>query len=93
MELLEKDDIIQSLQDLSVLELCLLIAMKHHAEIYDNQPMNFEMILSRYMKFANANSSIQGFQRPVIMKAFEHLEVSSMYSVFILKQSTFNITI
>ncbi|KAL3288660.1 hypothetical protein HHI36_003093 [Cryptolaemus montrouzieri] len=48
--------------------------MKHHLDIYNNQPMNFEMILARYVKFANANSSIQSVQRPVIMKAFEHLQ-------------------
>lgn len=72
---LEKDDMVQVLQDLNVLELCLVISMKHHVEIYDNQPMNFEMILSRYLKFANANSNVQSVQRPVIMKAFEHIQV------------------
>lgn len=73
--LLDVDETVQMVQDLSVLELCLIIAMKHHAEIYDNQPMNFEMIFSRYIKFANANSNIQTVQRPVIIKAFEHLKV------------------
>ncbi|CAH1116523.1 unnamed protein product [Phaedon cochleariae] len=83
LDKLEKDDIVQVLQDLNVLELCLIIAMKHHDEIYDNQPMNFEMILTRYMKFANSNSNTQTVQRPVIMKAFEHiqnLELISMIS-------------
>ncbi|KAJ8960326.1 hypothetical protein NQ318_004060, partial [Aromia moschata] len=83
ISLLEKDDMVQVLQDLNVLELCIVISMKHHSEIYDNQPMNFEMILSRYIKFANANSNIQTVQRPVIMKAFEHiqnLELISMIS-------------
>ncbi|KAJ8925772.1 hypothetical protein NQ315_009620 [Exocentrus adspersus] len=83
INVLEKDDMVQVLQDLNVLELCLVISMKHHAEIYDNQPMNFEMILSRYIKFANANSNIQSVQRPVIMKAFEHiqnLEITSIVS-------------
>nr|XP_023016496.1 origin recognition complex subunit 4 isoform X2 [Leptinotarsa decemlineata] len=75
MDMLEKDDMIQILQDLNVVELCLVIAMKHHDEIYENQPMNFEMILTRYIKFANANSSIQSMPRPVIMKAFEHIQI------------------
>ncbi|XP_044744533.1 origin recognition complex subunit 4 [Coccinella septempunctata] len=70
----EKDSTIQAIHDLSVLELCLVIAMKHHADIYNKQPMNFEMVLARYTKFANANSSVQTVQRPVIMKAFEHLQ-------------------
>ncbi|KAJ8985937.1 hypothetical protein NQ317_010694 [Molorchus minor] len=81
INLLEKDDITQVIQDLTVLELCLIIAMKHHEEIYDNHPMNFEMVLSRYIKFANANSNIQGVQRPVIMKAFEHIQNLELISI------------
>lgn len=50
--------------------------MKHHYEIYDNQPMNFEMVFNRYLKFANANSNIQTVERPVVMKAFEQIQVS-----------------
>ncbi|KAG5863340.1 hypothetical protein JTB14_000249 [Gonioctena quinquepunctata] len=81
IDLLEKDDLTQILQDLNVIELCLLIAMKHHDEIYDNQPMNFEMILTRYIKFANANANIQTVQRPVIMKAFEHIQSLELISI------------
>ncbi|KAK9873813.1 hypothetical protein WA026_002171 [Henosepilachna vigintioctopunctata] len=81
LELFERDEKVQVLKDLNVLELCLIIAMKHHTEIYVNQPMNFEMILTRYMKFANANSSIQSVQRPVIMKAFEHLQHSELIAL------------
>lgn len=72
---LENDDMIQILLGLSVLELCLVIAMKHHEDIYDNKPMNFEMIECRYLKFVNSNSNIQSVQRSVIMKAFEHIKV------------------
>lgn len=72
---LENDDMIQNILDLSVLELCLVIAMKHHEDIYDNKPMNFEMIVSRYLKFVNSNSNIQSVQRSVVMKAFEHIKV------------------
>lgn len=75
---LDKDETVQLIQDLSILELCLIIAMKHHVEIYDNQAMNFEMIFTRYMKFANAHSSIQSFQRPVVFKAFEHIKVTQL---------------
>lgn len=48
--------------------------MKHETEIYD-EPFNFEAILNRYVKFANQLSSIHSVQRPVIMKAFEHIKV------------------
>lgn len=70
----EADDTVLLLQSLSILELSLVIAMKHGLEIFDGQPMNFEMILHRYTKFANTNSSSQTVPRPVILKAFEHLQ-------------------
>lgn len=43
--------------------------------------MNFEMIFSRYIKFVNANSNIQSVQRPVIMKAFEHIQVRCIIGI------------
>ncbi|XP_062550599.1 origin recognition complex subunit 4 [Armigeres subalbatus] len=70
----ECDDKINLLCGLSVLEQCLLIAMKHHSEIYDKDPFNFEMILTRYNKFANSNSSMQGIDRSVVLKAYEHVK-------------------
>lgn len=70
---LEKDEISGILQDLSTLELCLLIAMKHHVEIYDNQALNFEMVYTRYTKFTNRASNLQSCHRSVVMKAYEHL--------------------
>ncbi|XP_025833386.1 origin recognition complex subunit 4 [Agrilus planipennis] len=74
MKEFERDDTVAILGSLSALELCLLIAMKHHVEIYDNQAFNFEMIYTRYMKFVGANSNVQAVPRPVVMKAFEHIQ-------------------
>ncbi|GJQ78431.1 putative component of the origin recognition complex (ORC) that binds origins of replication [Trypoxylus dichotomus] len=71
---LEENESLNILLDLSVLEMCLLIAIKHHCDIYDNEIMNFEMIFTRFTKFVNTNSNIQTVQRPVLMKAFEHLQ-------------------
>ncbi|XP_053686706.1 origin recognition complex subunit 4 [Sabethes cyaneus] len=68
------DDKVVLLCGLSVLEICLLIAMKHHSEIYDRDPFNFEMVLTRYNKFANSSSTMQGIERNVILKAFEHVK-------------------
>ncbi|CAH0717010.1 unnamed protein product, partial [Brenthis ino] len=65
---------VKLLQSLSILELSLVIAMMHGMEIFDGQPMNFEMVLHRYTKFANTNSSTQTVPRPVVLKAFEHLQ-------------------
>ncbi|CAG9763710.1 unnamed protein product [Ceutorhynchus assimilis] len=81
LNLLEKDDMVKILQDLSFLELCLIVAMKHQCDIYDNNPMNFEMIFTRYVKFANKHSSMQSVQRPVVMKAFEHIEKLELISM------------
>lgn len=71
------DDKILIFEDLSVLEICLLVAMKHHSQIYDNNPFTFEMIITRYNKFANSNALTNAAPRPVVMKAFEHIIVST----------------
>ncbi|KAK7092846.1 origin recognition complex subunit 4-like [Littorina saxatilis] len=57
----------------SILELCLIIAMKHLTEIYDGEPFNFEMVYSEYLKFAQRRASVQVFDKAVVLKAFEHL--------------------
>ncbi|XP_023293737.2 origin recognition complex subunit 4 [Lucilia cuprina] len=69
----ESDDKVELLCGLSVLELCLIIAIKHHSEIYDRDPFNFEIIFSRFTKFAKVSSTMQGVERSVVLKAFEHL--------------------
>lgn len=69
----ESDDKVELLCGLSVLEICLIIAIKHHSEIYDRDPFNFEIIFARFTKFAKVSSTMQGIERSVILKAFEHL--------------------
>ncbi|XP_046814472.1 origin recognition complex subunit 4 isoform X1 [Vespa crabro] len=78
-KIFSQDDKILMLEGLSVLEMCLkqplqIIAMKHETEIYDGEPLTFESIYNRYIKFTNQNSFIHSVQRPVIMKAFEHIK-------------------
>ncbi|KAK2143556.1 hypothetical protein LSH36_832g01031 [Paralvinella palmiformis] len=58
---------------LSVLELCLVIAMKHLMDTYSGEPFTFEMVYSDYQKFCQKRSAIQMFDKPVVLKAFEHL--------------------
>ncbi|KAJ8681427.1 hypothetical protein QAD02_017214 [Eretmocerus hayati] len=72
-KLMSPDDKTLVLEGLTVLEMCLLIAIKHETEIYDGEPFNFQKVLNRYLKFANQASNIESVQQPVIMKAFEHL--------------------
>ncbi|XP_020291652.1 origin recognition complex subunit 4 isoform X2 [Pseudomyrmex gracilis] len=73
-KLFSQDDRLLMLEGLSILEICLIIAMKHETEIFDGEPLNFEAVYNRYVKFVNQHSSIQSVQRPVIMKAFEHIK-------------------
>ncbi|KAG8251437.1 origin recognition complex subunit 4 [Homalodisca vitripennis] len=73
-EFLACDAKITLLQGLSTLELCLVIAMTHQMELYDDEPFNFEMILNRYLKFAKQSNSVKLSERPVVLKAFERLQ-------------------
>ncbi|XP_017469248.1 PREDICTED: origin recognition complex subunit 4 [Rhagoletis zephyria] len=72
------DPRVEVLCGLSVLELCLVIAIKHHSEIYDRDPFNFEIVFARLGKFAKVSTTMQGIERAVSLKAFErlrHMEV------------------
>nr|XP_039270482.1 origin recognition complex subunit 4-like [Styela clava] len=61
------------LHGLSVLELCLVIAMHHLNNIYA-EPFNFQMVYNEYIKFAKRRSHIlQNYSKQVVMKAYEHL--------------------
>jgi origin recognition complex subunit 4 len=68
------DDKVKLMTGLSVLEICLLIAIKHHCDIYDNDPFNFEMILTRFNKFAIKSSTMQNIDREMVLKRFENLK-------------------
>uniref|UniRef100_UPI00398EDBA8 origin recognition complex subunit 4 isoform X1 n=3 Tax=Pristiophorus japonicus TaxID=55135 RepID=UPI00398EDBA8 len=62
------------LHGLSVLEFCLIIAMKHLNSIYEGEPFNFEMVYNEFQKFIQRrNHSMHNFEKPVVLKAFEHL--------------------
>ncbi|XP_036401578.1 origin recognition complex subunit 4 isoform X1 [Megalops cyprinoides] len=63
------------LHGLSILELCLIIAMKHLNDIYDGEPFNFQMVHNEFKKFIQRKShSVHNFEKPVVIKAFEHLQ-------------------
>lgn len=60
---------------LSVLELCLVIAMKRLNDTYDGEPFNFQMVYNEYQKFVQRKAhTVYNFEKPVVMKAFEHLQ-------------------
>ncbi|XP_038277929.1 origin recognition complex subunit 4 isoform X1 [Dermochelys coriacea] len=59
---------------LSVLEICLIIAMKHLNDVYEGEPFNFQMVYNEFQKFIQRKAhSMYNFEKPVVMKAFEHL--------------------
>ncbi|XP_064098029.1 origin recognition complex subunit 4-like [Macrobrachium nipponense] len=62
------------LQGLSILQLCLVVAMKHLTTVYEGEPFNFEMVFREYMKFCCNKSSMQSYERPVIFKAYDQLK-------------------
>jgi len=59
-----------------------MVSICHHSEIYDKEPFNFEMIYTRYYKFASCNSSLLVTKRQVVIKAFERISVSIFTLVF-----------
>lgn len=73
--LLSADAKTNVLHGLSILELCLIIAMKHLNDIYDREPFNLQMVYNEFKKFLQRKShSMYNFDQPVVMKAFEHLQ-------------------
>ncbi|KAF0045842.1 hypothetical protein F2P81_002371 [Scophthalmus maximus] len=63
------------LHGLSILELCLIIAMKHLNDVYEGEPFNHQMVHNEFKKFLQRKSnSMYNFEQPVILKAFEHLQ-------------------
>jgi len=70
----EVDGKIQLLKGLSVLELCLIVAMKHVREKRSGEPFNFDMLFKEYQAFVlRRSSTVQRFDKMVALKAFEHL--------------------
>lgn len=57
---------------LSVLEISLIVAMMHLTEIYDGEPFNFEIVFNELGRFLR-NRMKWNIEKPVVMKAFEHL--------------------
>jgi len=61
-------------KDLSIVEICLLVAVKHINEIYDNEPFNFEMVFHEYLKFKRRKCSMLTEERSVVAKSWENLQ-------------------
>ena len=70
---LENNGLTDMIRDLSVTEICLLIAIKHLEQIYDNEPFNFEMVYHEFVKFKRRKYSTLTDDRSVITKCWENL--------------------
>ena len=70
---LEVNSLTDLVRDLSVTELCILIAVKHLEQIYDGEPFNFEMMYHEFVKFKRRKFSTLPDDRSVITKCWENL--------------------
>ena len=61
------------LAGLTLIEICILIAIKHLQIIYDGQPFNFEMAFHEFDKFVSTKAKMLKQERAVVMKAWETL--------------------
>lgn len=62
------------LSGLSILELTLVVVMLEMSEIYPDEPFNFDLVYSAYLKYLQKkNWNQQKHERQIILKAYEHL--------------------
>lgn len=61
------------LAGLTLIEICILIAIKHLQVIYEGQPFNFEMAYHEFDKFVSTKAKMLKQERAVAMKAWETL--------------------
>jgi origin recognition complex subunit 4 len=73
LEVIHRDSLGAVMKGLSVLELCLLVAVRQISELSCGEPFNFEMVYSEYKKFAQRSQSMDVFSHSVALKAFDHL--------------------
>ena len=61
------------INDLSVLELCLLVAIKHLSQIYQGEPFDFETVFLEYLKFQQSKMPFLPDERSFVSKSWETL--------------------
>ncbi|KFV43982.1 Origin recognition complex subunit 4, partial [Tyto alba] len=67
---------------LSVLEMCLIIAMKHLNDVYEGEPFNFQMVYNEFQKFVQRKAHcMYHFEKPVVMKAVTRTRISNPSSL------------
>ena len=61
------------IDDLSVLELCLLVAIKHLSQIYQGEPFDFETVFLEYLKFQQSKMPFLPDDRSFVSKSWDTL--------------------
>ena len=69
----EFDPIVLALQDLPLLEICLLVAVQNICDVYDTNAFNFEMVYHELVKFQRRKFSSLPDDRDVVLKCWENL--------------------
>ena len=59
--------------DLSIMELCLLIASKHLYEIFEGEPFGFDTVFQEYLKFRTRKMPCLPKDRGIVFKAWQTL--------------------
>ena len=73
-QLILADSKLTMLRDVTVLELCLIIAMNHLSNTHNGEPFNFQMVYNEFLKFSQKKSHVlQNYSKAVVFKAYEHL--------------------
>ena len=68
------DSKLSLLRGVTMLELCLIIAMNHLSNIHSGEPFNFQMVYNEFLKFSQKKSHVlQNYSKAVVFKAYEHL--------------------
>jgi len=68
------DTKLSMLRGVTMIELCLIIAMNHLSNISSGEPFNFQMVYNEFLKFSQKKSHIlHNYSKAVIFKAYEHL--------------------
>ena len=67
------ESLVNQISDLSITELCLLIASNHISQNFEGEDFRFEMVLTEYLKFRMRKMPFLPKERGVVFKAWQTL--------------------
>lgn len=75
---LQRNNYLDLISGLSIVDMCMLISMKHHYEITDAEPFSYEILKNRYLKFTAASSLGRQYNETLLKSSFDKLRVSTI---------------